>query len=382
MKYLLFEYDQGGPNNIITAFKYIIFLAKITNRIIVLPKPKPIYHFDWGPAGIIEDPSQLNEDTIIEETCITDMIDLNPFEKFVKIISFAEFVEQRSEIPNCVIKYDNKLSERIQIKPQVSRFSKTKGDHRPYYWNAYDNYLENLIRKNKIKKDWILYCRENFRIIHERNAQKFVDKLLQKTGPKYSFIHIPMDENYKIKKKERYPRMFDFTKNFKFEDKNQKIWSLIHRKLKYHPDFYTVVENIIFNKMNGDNYDALHWRYSGFHQKKEKTGIQILEEIKSKVKSKVLYISSDSTNEIFSDIDQTKFHFKIISSKDFEISTYLKNPKFLSFIELLLCVKSYVFIGTHRSTFSCEILNTRKKTHYTYKNMKGFITKDNKNYLI
>ena len=66
-------------------------------------------------------------------------------------------------------------------------------------------------------------------------------------------------------KKEKYPRMFDFTKNFKFEDKNQKIWSLIHRKLKYHPDFYTVVDNIILDKMNGEKYDALHWRYSGFH---------------------------------------------------------------------------------------------------------------------
>ena len=134
--------------------------------------------------------------------------------------------------------------------------------------------------------------------------------------------------------------------------------------------------------MEGEKYDALHWRYSGFHQKKDKTGMEILQDIKSKVKSKFLYISSDSTNEIFSDIDQTKFHFKIISSKDFEICTYLKNPKFLSFIELILCIKSTIFIGTNRSTFSCEILNTRKKKQLTYKNMKSFVTKDKKNFLI
>ena len=179
-----------------------------------------------------------------------------------------------------------------------------------------------------------------------------------------------MDENYKIKGKETYPRMFDFTKNFKFEDKTQKIWSLIQGKLKYHPDFYTVVENIILDKIHGESYDALHWRYSGFHQKKDKTGMEIIEHIKSKVKSNVLYISSDSTDKFFGEIHKTKFPFKIITSKDFEITDYLKNPKFLSFIELLLCVKSTIFIGTNRSTFSCEILNARKKKQFTYKNMK------------
>ena len=53
-KYLLFEYDHGGPNNIIIAFKFILFLAAITKRILIIPKAQPIFHFDWGPNSINE----------------------------------------------------------------------------------------------------------------------------------------------------------------------------------------------------------------------------------------------------------------------------------------------------------------------------------------
>ena len=40
-KYLLFEYDQQGPNNNIISLKFIIFLA-LSKRILVIPKVQSI----------------------------------------------------------------------------------------------------------------------------------------------------------------------------------------------------------------------------------------------------------------------------------------------------------------------------------------------------
>ena len=48
-KYILFELDHGGPTNIILAFKFLVYIAYITNRILIIPPSKSIYHYDWGP---------------------------------------------------------------------------------------------------------------------------------------------------------------------------------------------------------------------------------------------------------------------------------------------------------------------------------------------
>ena len=49
-KYILFELDHGGPTNIILAFKFLVYIAYITNRILIIPPSKSIYHyfrFEW-----------------------------------------------------------------------------------------------------------------------------------------------------------------------------------------------------------------------------------------------------------------------------------------------------------------------------------------------
>ena len=50
-RYLLFEYDHGGPNNIIIAFRFILFIAKFFNLILVYLQHNQ-YHFEgYMPTG-------------------------------------------------------------------------------------------------------------------------------------------------------------------------------------------------------------------------------------------------------------------------------------------------------------------------------------------
>ena len=82
-KYLAFDVDIGGLNNIRMAFEYVVVLAAISGRTLVLPPPQPWYLINRGPihegkqGGLCE---------------FGELFDIDVLARAVNVISAEEFV--------------------------------------------------------------------------------------------------------------------------------------------------------------------------------------------------------------------------------------------------------------------------------------------------
>jgi hypothetical protein len=82
-KYLTFEVDQGGLNNIRMAFEYAVVVAAVTGRTLVLPPPQSWYLLHHGPTQ--EKPSG--------GYCgFADIFDIDALSQAVPTITSAAFV--------------------------------------------------------------------------------------------------------------------------------------------------------------------------------------------------------------------------------------------------------------------------------------------------
>lgn len=375
--YLLFELDHGGTTNIIIALKFIIYLCYITNRVLIIPPSQSIYHFDWGPNGINETTKDFKN---ITKTSLYDIIDFNMYKKYIKIISFDKFYKKEKNklnLPKNYQRYHQIHSYYNTMKNQGNRLRKSEKNNRGLYWLNMAIYLEKIKENYNEKNDWVLYAKENFNTIKFKNRKNIhnISKFLEKVKNQESrIIFLPMDDNFMLNDY-KYPRIFVYGSKFNIRD---KIWDSII-SIEYFSKFIQEISNTIIEKyLSKGNYDALHWRYKGFNEKKEYNKEQILDKIKKWIKYDKLYISSDSYDKFFNKTDN-KFNIKIFSIKD--MSEYKDiNKKYISFIEQLICIRSNIFIGTNISSFSSEILNIRTKRLNYYRDLNK--KQDSKNYFL
>lgn len=376
-KYLLFELDHGGTTNIIIALKFIIYLCYITNRVLIIPQSQSIYHFDWGPNGINETTKDFKN---ITKTSLYDIIDFDMYKKYIKIISFDKFYKKEKNklnLPKNYQRYHQIHSYYYTMKNQGNRLRKSEKNNRGLYWLNMAYYLEKIKENYNEKNDWVLYAKENFNTIKFKNRKNIhnISKFLEKVKNQESrIIFLPMDDKF-ILEDYKYPRIFVYGSKFSTID---KIWDSII-SIEYFSKFIKEISNTIIEKyLSKGNYDALHWRYKGFNEKKEYNKEQILDKIKKWIKCDKLYISSDSYDKIFNKTEN-KFNIKIFSIKD--MSEYKDiNKKYISFIEQLICIRSNIFIGTNISSFSSEILNIRTRRLNYYRDLDK--KQDSKNYFL
>jgi hypothetical protein len=379
-KYILFEYDHGGPNNIIMSIKFILFIALLTKRTIIIPKKQAIYHFDWGPNGKIDD---LNDFDKIEETELSKLIDILELKKSISIISFQEFFEKEKKnlkLPKNFMNFSRLYNDYETMKIQGKRLQKDESENRGKYWSARARYLKSINAdsiKNK-NNDWVNYSKKHFKTLPNMKVNKFIN-IIKKTHDKIIFL--PMD-NYFNTSKYKYLRIFWYMTEFKPQKKNHiLLWNTVLNINIYNSKFYEIVK-IIKEKYIGCDYDALHYRYNGFNEKNNFTGEQIIDKIKKYVKSSILYIASDSFDLIFKNLKTETYPFKILSIKDFFVENYLDDLKYISFIELILCIKSNTFIGTNFSSFTSEIISSRKNKNVLFKNLYNETKNDPHNFVI
>ena len=365
-KYLLFELDHGGTTNIIISLKFIIYLCYITNRVLIIPPSQPIYHCDWGPNGVNETTEKFKN---ITKTSLFDIINFNIYKEYIDIISFDEFYEKEKDnlnLPKDYNKYHQIYSYYYTMKNQGNRLKNREIDNRGLYWVNMALYLEKK-KKYSEKNDWVLYAKDNFATIKIKNKNNInnISKFLEKiTNEKSKIIFLPMDDKFMLDGY-IYPRIFELSNYFKEEN---KIWNSIVSMRYFSRSIKKISNNIINKYLSNGNYDALHWRYKGFNQKKKFNDTKILNRANEWIKSDKLYIASDSYDKIFRK-NKNKYNVKIFSIIDMDEYKNI-NKKYISFIEQLICIKSNIFIGTNRSSFSSEILNISTKKLNYFKNLK------------
>jgi hypothetical protein len=358
--YILFEYDHGGLNNIRKSLKFIIFLAKILNRTLVIPPAQSIYHFDWGPNSWDEKNTEKTSETHLKD--VVNIDSYNGFKKVIKIIDFNEFcLKTELNLPSDFNIYTRLISDYETMYIQGNRLKykiKDKtGGQRGYHFPKRAKYLEKL--QSPENKDWVKYALENFYCSKEFDVNRFIGDLENCT---HNVIFLPMDVNLAIKNNWIYPRIYDFT-NKKFSKLNlyNNIWNTNPRMEFFNSNFYDIANKIIKNYIDS-NYCALHYRNKGFDQNIDLTDKYILDYVSNKNKSNLpVYIATDNYEKIFTNTNTTidSYPFKILSLKDIFIDQYLDNKKYISIIEFIICIKSNIFIGTPCSTFTSEILSDR-----------------------
>lgn len=108
-KYLLFISDCGGFNNIRMVFEYVLIIAWLTRRTLVIPPPSGWYLIDFGPfARMKPDPS---DDRV---TDYDEFFDIEHLRAAVPIISTDDFRKlegERLKIPSAAMKADLKTQE-------------------------------------------------------------------------------------------------------------------------------------------------------------------------------------------------------------------------------------------------------------------------------
>ena len=143
-KYILFELDHGGPTNIILAFKFLVYIAYITNRVLIIPPLKSIYHYDWGPNGLNE---SVNNFKNVTKTNLIDIINLKEFRKLIKIITFDDFynlVKDNLKLPNNFDSFHQIYSDYKTMNIQGNRLKNREKTNRGLYWVNMANYLINI----------------------------------------------------------------------------------------------------------------------------------------------------------------------------------------------------------------------------------------------
>ncbi|KAL7455629.1 hypothetical protein ACHAWC_007164 [Mediolabrus comicus] len=388
IKYLTFEMDGSGWNNIRLGFENMILLAHSMGRTLVMPPKRQIAHGmpDTSGRKIISFDDFYNIDAI------------NAKHKGLNIISMDEFLEREAlnghlksmstgEVvypPNNQVNWNNQRLD--PLWNYISTISRT------FSWNPKEcvlafpakgtdeQHLFSMMADVLIEKDgrpFPDYSEFQGRPIDvdAPTTERFREVLAgrRKICMYDSKMHMENDVVH-FKAEETQERMIQPFYSFIFwEDWRQQLWALrfIRDKLVYKEEIVCLAARMIsamreyVRQRTPENtkglYDAIHIRRGDFQSQfpnTEMTASTILAGIQDSIApGSTLYISTDERNPTFFDPLREVYDIKFIG--DFGELLSGINPQFFGLAEQLVASRARVFYGTYYSTFSAYIVRLR-----------------------
>ena len=324
-KFLAFQTDFAGWNNILMQFEIMVVMAWITGRTLVLP-PARRFHLLGEEPRLLE-----------------DFLDLNALRRHLPVLTAAEFVEY------------SKLGHETAADEEFHQFMHNNG-YMPR-WNGLDNILLFPPDALQIRPEL------QTRLAAPRQARRQLITLSDEAEHR-DLLYFPMTREH---------RMFGVAECFFLfgdEKLERQTRTLLRDAVRFREDIIKLAETAInAPALAGTRYSALHIRrgdFVGFYDQTQISASQILDYTDAVLSSEQpVYVATDETDSAFLDVFREKF--SVVTFNDLPAEIVADIPEhWCGIVETLICAAAPgKFIGTRLSTFSARISTLRGHLSYT-----------------
>mmetsp|Transcript_5995 Transcript_5995/g.7636 ORF Transcript_5995/g.7636 Transcript_5995/m.7636 type:complete len:605 (+) Transcript_5995:30-1844(+) len=382
-KYITFEPDRGGWNNIRMNLEIIFILAAATGRTLVLPPPVPMY--------------LLNKDKGSKHRGFGDFFPIHEeaFKRKLEVISMEEFLKReggddgqfpipeddREQLFKSSVGCDKKAKSDIACDP-IFDYLETSADLIPQ-WNTsnclvFDEDMFNDDEMSQENKDRVAsFC----------SPRKDYFYVTPKSFNDHKIVHIKNSKGWRILA--HYYGYMYFTNPAIYNYYKRFVRDFMH----YHDEIYCAAGKIVLalqeegnkrgfslDKEGGGGFASLHVRRGDLQYKKVKISAEEwYENLKETFQdNEIIYIATDERNKTF--FDPIKQHTDVKFLDDYWKMAKLDDldPNYMGMIDTIVASRGRVFGGTFRSTFTGYINRMRgyhgmtmKSSYYSFLEKKN-----------
>ena len=347
-RYITFDIDQGGLNNIRLVFEYVVVVAAITGRTLVLPPHSPWYLINHGPIP------QGHQGGV---THISDLYDIRSLAKAIPVITTEEFIKT--------------ATEHLTIP---SEFAKRATEVATAQDNDFNESWSEWLLNNSIVPGWNPYDT----VIAHPNIER------AKSGPHFDDAYLDNRTPVEFTPKMMASPVLHFPSNSDYRSlgpiatmlacPDESLPILTRRLLKHHVRYRddlmelaaTIINRLkdrISNSCAANSYDAIQIRRNDFQYEQTQIGVSaITDNIKPLIDQNLpIYIATDEDREeIFSELADNLKAPAIMSWKDvLEVYDQPIPYAWIGPLEQLICTPARRFVGTDLSTFTSYIHRLR-----------------------
>jgi len=330
-KYVTFEDDTGGWNNIRMAFETFVVIAKVTGRVLVLPPRCRFYLLDRGPVSVFEKSSTKSTSSY------DDYYDFEQLRKFVRVISTEEFLER--EAGSLGIPQD---MAQVAGKPQ-------------YVSNGY--HTDYFLKLRELEDVAIWPSGPATRPGFDIESPELIQ-------PQTKVLHFPMHVSKGLRYLGGVPALLEG----KSSATASEVRRFVRDALVYNSFIYRTAAEYVTLLGGYNKFAALHVRRNDLQYQDSfvpgstsASNVDVLLSPRTKV-----YIATDETEPSFFSAFEDRHH-QVVQMSDLRNQVAFRlgeiNPKYEGMVEQLICAAARVFFGTPSSTFSAHIMRLRGYIH-------------------
>jgi hypothetical protein len=418
MKYVVFEPDRGGWNNIRMAAEVVMVFAHATGRTLVLPAPGYWYLLTQ---------SKDHEDNL---SSFEDYYDLEKVRESMTIISMVEFLEKVAKKPgllkatlgasldvNTILRPREKLCEYLEKASYSENWEPGKQfiafnfsrDYNNNNNNNTTNYIGEyhlpLLKHDKRYIEMVAHGRKlrpynqtlhNERVIYFPGDYRHSYRILTHFYSYLYWTNVHLAKLYKrlVRDRLHYHDIIFCAAGLivhKLHEESSHLSQLYDPLIGIPKRSMPTLAHAHLLSLGGDiNYDAtyyaFHIRRGDFQYSETRLDAETIwntvKHLTTVNVSRIIYISTDEKNHLFfkpfeNSLDHVQDKFQLRFFSDYEKYIYKLypdlNPNMIGMIEQVVCANAHTFVGTPRSSFTGYIARMRgyyrdnryQRTYYT-----------------